>query len=631
MNASVKQAREEWLVLRCQHGEPAAFGDLVREMERPLLIVASPGWVGACPSYFEQKIGIKPPAAGSSNIECNGWAPKGKTMTTSHMSEIIQQLRRTVLRRDGAGCTDGQLLEDFISRRDEAAVAALVHRHGPMVWGVCHRVLRNYQDAEDAFQATFLVFVRRAASISSRELLANWLYGVAHQTAFKARATAARRHGRERQVAQLPEAAAAEPEVWRDLRPLLDEELARLPDKYRAVIVLCDLQDKTRKEVAQQLHLPEGTVAGRLARARTMLAKRLARRGVSVSGGLLGVMLSAQAVPATVMCSTIQAASGLAAGKTVTAAGISANALALARGVLKTMQLTKLTMVTGLLLFSLATLTTALLAWGQPPDQGTPVPQPAAKADKQAPGAQQKEPAKKFTNAIGMKFVWIPPGSFIMGSPKTEPERLHDETQHKVTLTKGFYLGIYNVTQEQWQEIMGNNPSQFRGEKNLPVGNVSWSECQEFCKKMKERDKKPYRLPTEAEREYACRAGTTTAFHFGDTISTDQANYDGNGVYPGGKPGINRDKPLPVGSFAPNAWGLYDMHGNMVMWCQDWLGDYPHKDVVDPQGPDKGTKRVTRGGSYYGYPQYLRSAFRYGFEPDSRVQRVGLRVCFGVD
>ena len=124
-----------------------------------------------------------------------------------------------------------------------------------------------------------------------------------------------------------------------------------------------------------------------------------------------------------------------------------------------------------------------------------------------------------------------------MGSPKEEKERNDNETQHKVTLTKGFYMGVYTVTQEQWQAVMGNNPSHFKGEKNLPVESVSWDDCQEFIKKLREKDKKPYRLPTEAEWEYACRAGTTTPFHFGETISTDQANYNGNYTYGNGKKG----------------------------------------------------------------------------------------------
>ena len=150
--------------------------------------------------------------------------------------------------------------------------------------------------------------------------------------------------------------------------------------------------------------------------------------------------------------------------------------------------------------------------------------------------------------------------------------------------------GVYTVTQEQWQAVMGNNPSHFKGEKNLPVEKVSWDDCQEFIKKLREKDKKPYRLPTEAEWEYACRAGTTTPFHFGETISTDQANYNGNFTYGNGKKGVYRKKTTPVGSFPANAWGLHDMHGNVWQWCQDWYGDYPQKDVVDPQGPEKGDR-----------------------------------------
>ena len=153
--------------------------------------------------------------------------------------------------------------------KDEAAFEALVRRHGPMVLGVCRRVLRNHHDAEDAFQATFLVLVRKAASIVPREMVANWLYGVAYRTALKARSMIARQRVRERQVTEMPEPEAAEPDdCWRDLQPLLDQELSRLPDKYRVPIVLCDLEGKTGKEAARQLGWPEGTVASRLARGR---------------------------------------------------------------------------------------------------------------------------------------------------------------------------------------------------------------------------------------------------------------------------------------------------------------------------------------------------------------------------
>jgi RNA polymerase sigma factor (sigma-70 family) len=272
-------------------------------------------------------------------------------MATSQMSEVIQHLRRTVLLRDGAGLTDGQLLEDYISRRDEAAFAALVRRHGPMVWGVCRRVLGNYHDAEDAFQTTFLVLVRKAASIASRELLANWLYGVAHQTALKARATSAKRRARERQVTEMPE-PALEQDLWNDLQPLLDQELSRLPDKYRVPIVLCDLEGKTRKEAARQLGCPEGTVASRLATARTMLAKRLARYGMAVSGGALAVVLSQKAasaaVPTSVMSATIQAANLFGAGQA--AGAISVKVATLTEGVLNAMLLKNLKWGTATLL-----------------------------------------------------------------------------------------------------------------------------------------------------------------------------------------------------------------------------------------------------------------------------------------
>src|SRR5262249_51972641 len=154
---------------------------------------------------------------------------------------------------------------DYIRRRDEAAIAALVGRHGPMVWGVCRRVLRHHHDAEDAFQATFLVLVRKAASITPREMVANWLYGVAYHTALKARATAAKRRARERQVIAMPEPQVGEQVPLNPLLLLLDQELSRLPDKYRVVILLCDLQGLTRKEAGRQLEMPEGTFAGRLA------------------------------------------------------------------------------------------------------------------------------------------------------------------------------------------------------------------------------------------------------------------------------------------------------------------------------------------------------------------------------
>ena len=173
-------------------------------------------------------------------------------MPTGQMSQAVQHLRRAVLWGDGAGLSDGQLLDHFIERRDEAAFETLVRRHGPMVLGVCRRLLRNNHDADDAFQATFLVLVRKAASVAPKEMVGNWLYGVAYQTALKGRAVAARRRSRERQVTVMPELPTDPGRPggqvdWQELRSVLDQELSRLPNKYRVPFVLCDLEGKSYK------------------------------------------------------------------------------------------------------------------------------------------------------------------------------------------------------------------------------------------------------------------------------------------------------------------------------------------------------------------------------------------------
>ena len=878
-------------------------------------------------------------------------------MPASQMNTVIQHLHKTLLVQV---TPDAQLLENFVNRREEAALEALVRRHGPMVWNVCRRVLRNHQDAEDAFQATFLVFVHKAASIVPREMVGNWLYGVAHQTALKANATATKRRTREKQVTAMPEPTMTEQEHWTDLQPILDQEVSRLPDKYRVVIVLCDLEGKTRSQAAQQLGWPEGTVAGRLARARTTLAKRLTQQGIVLSGGSLAAVLSQQTasacVPPGVVTTTIKTATLVASGHTAATAAIPAKVAALTEGVVKAMLMTKLkTGAFVLLVLGMVALTCGMLAFGMANANGDDVEKPAAKVnekpkdglgdkentltvtikpqknrirvndpfkvdlrvvnsshspqsfrvmncswdehwkssndriswdrwdcaensavtvklepgdayentlpmllvagkpqenvsfkmgftpigskqtywsneitvqvdqDKKEPrvvpiasypsqdrptekrirelldaakitfssvgsrgqtvnvaddkakqartilekavvdgslsvtvldqhpvpknlravrtddklrieedSASNEEvivpvaagliratdcemsvyrgkerithtggtyrpafdfsraatkipqpgdsyeielvvkwfetdapirpnwapqsggkykvlvtrtlklsigpentkavPPKNFTNSIGMKFVWIPPGNFMMGSPREENERWDDETQHKVTLTKGFYMGVYTVTQKEWKVIMGvaNNPSRFKGEKNLPVETV-WEDCQEYIKKLRDHDKKPYRLPTDAEWEYACRAGTTTPFHFGENISTDQVNYDGGFPYANGKIGESRRKWTPVGSFPANGWGLHDMHGNVWQWCHDCYREYSPKDVSDPRGPDKGGLRVLRGGSFNNPAGMCRSAERFWIKEHVRANLGGFRVCFFVE
>jgi formylglycine-generating enzyme required for sulfatase activity len=228
-------------------------------------------------------------------------------------------------------------------------------------------------------------------------------------------------------------------------------------------------------------------------------------------------------------------------------------------------------------------------------------------------------------SSVKMAMAWIPPGEFMMGSPAGEPERVSDETQHRVRLTKGFWMGTTPVTQAQWEAVMGSNPSNFKG-ADLPVEAVSWDDCQKFCTKLSQREGKKVRLPTEAEWEYACRAGSTTPFSFGTTISTDQANYDGNYTYGSGRKGLYRQKTTPVGQFHPNAWGLYDMHGNVWEWCADWYGEYPKTKATDYMGPASGTSRVLRGGSWLHDPLICRAAYRFRRSPYYRTLIVGFRL-----
>jgi RNA polymerase sigma factor (sigma-70 family) len=319
-------------------------------------------------------------------------------MANSQLNGVLRHLRRAVLPYDGERLTDGQLLERFLATHEDAAFAALLRRHGPMVLGVCRRVLNSLHDAEDAFQATFLVLVCKGSSVTARESVGSWLYGVAFRTAKKARASASRRRAKEKQMAR-PEALHETDDRWGELRPLIDEELDRLPDKYRGPVVLCDVQGLTRKEAARRLGCPEGTVSGRLSRARALLAQRLARRGVALSAGAVALALGQNAasayVPGALFGSTVRAAALVAAGNTV-AGAVSAPVAALTEGVLRTMTLSKvkltLTVVLAVgLLFAgwgayesrgAAQAPPATVAPPVPPVVEAPVPPPAKEEEK---------------------------------------------------------------------------------------------------------------------------------------------------------------------------------------------------------------------------------------------------------
>jgi formylglycine-generating enzyme required for sulfatase activity len=259
-----------------------------------------------------------------------------------------------------------------------------------------------------------------------------------------------------------------------------------------------------------------------------------------------------------------------------------------------------------------------------PPVQGTVKPTPK---EKPTPDNRNTPTGNTFRNSIGMEFVKIPAGSFMMGSPASEANRADVETQHRVTISRDFYMGKYEVSQAQWTALMGTNPSGFKGD-NLPVERVSWDDAQEFIKKLNARGEGTYRLPTEAEWEYAARAGTMGAFGIGngDSLSSEQANFDGNYPYGNTSKGKWLQKTAPVGSYRANAWGLYDMHGNVWEWCQDWFGAYPSGSVKDPTGATSGSVRVDRGGGWNGSGEFLRSAFRLFYSPSLRGGNLGFRL-----
>jgi RNA polymerase sigma factor (sigma-70 family) len=303
-------------------------------------------------------------------------------MAEARAGDILRELGGGALSRDGGALTDGQLLERFVVHRDALAFEALVRRHGPMVLGVCRRVVGNTHDAEDAFQATFLALVHKAAAVSPRELVGHWLYGVASRTALNARRVAARRGAREILVDKMPERAAAQPEPSADLRPLLDRELGRLPEVYRVPVVLCDLGGKPRQEVARQLSVPEGTVSSRLARGRELLRRRLTRRGVMLTAAALVPALADVAsatVPPALLRDTLRvgvlAATGQAAG------AVSAPVACLLRAVLREMVVVRIKSAALLLLAvglaGLAAGMAARQAWPRDPPVESPVLAPA--------------------------------------------------------------------------------------------------------------------------------------------------------------------------------------------------------------------------------------------------------------
>ncbi len=282
-----------------------------------------------------------------------------------------------------------------------------------------------------------------------------------------------------------------------------------------------------------------------------------------------------------------------------------------------------------------------------------PAPPAQAAAPFDAPQARRHQAAwadylaqpVALTNSIGLALALIPPGAFTMGSPETEVKRSSEEAQHRVRLSRPYYLGTCPVTQGEFERLMGGNPSYWspwgyrrkRGvdvdTSRFPVERVSWFDAIEFCKRLSDLPAeqaagRTYRLATEAEWEYACRAGTTTPFHFGNVLDGTQANMFGGAPYGTDKKGPYLNRPANAGTYPANAFGLYDMHGNIWEWCADWYdtGTYTNMTPADPTGPAQGEARVIRGGAWRFSAEWCRSASRYGYDPRIRAYDVGFRV-----
>ncbi|MCY2995663.1 MAG: SUMF1/EgtB/PvdO family nonheme iron enzyme [Planctomycetota bacterium] len=248
---------------------------------------------------------------------------------------------------------------------------------------------------------------------------------------------------------------------------------------------------------------------------------------------------------------------------------------------------------------------------------------------------------KSITNSIGMQLTLVPAGEFLMGAPEHENETTnYERPQHRVRITKAFYLGVHEVTQAEFERLRGTNPSKFKpvaGQDagRLPVEQVSWDDAGDFCRKLSRLPAETaagrvYCLPTEAQWEYACRAGTTTPFNLGLSLNGTDANINGSFPYGTEQKGPNLQRTTTVGSYRPNAFGLYDMHGNVREWCADWCvaGYDATSPVSDPSGPSSGSYRVVRGGSWLNAAKYCRSASRTGHKPKDRLNYMGFRVCF---
>jgi RNA polymerase sigma factor (sigma-70 family) len=577
--------------------------------------------------------------------------------------------------------TDSDLMAAYADACDENAFTELVARHQRMVYRVCLRMLRHHQEAEDATQAVFLVLLNKASRLTRKGELTGWLYGVARNVCLEA----LRKRARRQEEAMLDETEEPAVEEYRpaheEVMPFLDEELAGLSGVLRQAVVLRYLQGYSQAEAARQADCSEVTLSVRASRGIERLRQRLAKRGVALGGvALVGLLTSeaSAAIPETLLPS-ILATVKTAVATTATATGATSTAAMLAKGAMKAMFIAKVKMV--------AAVAAAVIVTGTAVPVGIAVAQAASKESKLAGdylvidlsggpsvsnypvGYLSTVPSGGWTDEYKTtKLVMrkIPAGTFIMGSPTNELGR-HDivDPQHTVTLTKAFYIGVFEVTQRQWELVLGNKPSYFTNATcyaTRPVEQVSYYDIREstnnramnnirlywpttnavyadsFMGKLRGKTGLTgFDLPTESQWEYACRAGTDTALNSGYNLTnpTNDAQmnvvgryqYNGPNTYGHDQGVATNSGTAAAGTYQANAWGLYDMHGNVQEACLDWYGPYPGA-VADPKGVDAElvSLRVLRGGSWGINAFRCRSANRSYVWPDYRDNNYGFRA-----
>ena len=516
---------------------------------------------------------------------------------------------------------------------DQEAFASLVSRYHGVVRTACVRQAAA-GEVDDCLQAVFVVLARRPAAAAAVPVLAAWLLRVATLVCSRSRRAASNRR-RVEQAAALGH--VRDPVGHPEALDHLDACLLRLPEKQRAAVTLQYLAGKDPEEVAAALGTSHQQTYVLVSRGLASLRTLLAQRGIAVGGAALVSLLASEGTTATVA-----APASLIATLTATP---SAGAQVLAHGVLTAMFIKTVSLVAAGIVLVGAFLTATVVLGAKTPPVGLATPVAAADAPIVIPkpswannsGTDQYGAwADLQVGGVTQRFRFIKPGTFVMGSLQSEkdaavasggkPGNFDSEVQHEVTISRGYWLADSACTQALWQAIIGSFPAHLPDLPQNPMVEVSWDDCQGFVQKLNGQvTGLGARLPTEAEWEYACRAGTTTAFSFGATITLKQVNYDNKYLFAFAWEAPRR-KTVPVKSFPPNVWGLYEMHGNVWQWCSDWYGDYAAGSQRDPSGPSSGSRRVYRGGSFGDVAGYCRSACRDWEEPVLRSTFHGFRL-----